>query len=271
MIIEVIISIIASVIAGVGTGLIGLSAATAITPLLIKCNIPVHQAIYIALMSDVIASAFTSREYALNKHLVRNCSDEKDELPITWLVFAFSIAFTLIGALISFKMPDVGVGKFAQYVSLFVGCKFIVEFFIRNIKKDNIKKDSKLTKLHANNAVQFIATIIGGAMIGLSSGFAGVGGGMTMLIVFRAFGYELKDAVCVSTVSMIFVALIGSILHYQMSDGLMGNWHILTICILITTVSAWITSRLANKASDKYHKLLCGLLLLVALIVTRLI
>lgn len=271
MFLEIFISIIASIIAGIGTGLVGLSAATAITPLLIKCGIPVHQAIYIALMSDVIASAFTSREYALNKHLVRNASDDRNNLPITWLVFAFSIAFTIVGALISSKMPDVGVGTFARYVSLFVGSKFIIEFVISTIKKDNHGKNNKLVdKLqnHANKTVEFVATVVGGAIIGLSSGFAGVGGGMTMLLVYRAFGYQLKDAVCVSTITMVFVAFIGGVLHYHMDDATVSSWLILAVCAITTTISAWITSRLANKASDKYHKLFCGVLLLTALIIT---
>ena len=273
----IIISIIASIIAGVGTGLVGLSAATAITPLLIKCGVPAHQAIYIALISDVVASAFTSREYTLNGHLLKNNGEGNTNLPITWLVFGFTIFFTLVGAYVSSKVTEKGVGTVAFYVSLFVAVKFVSEFVSsqKHTEKFNPKAMSKLftgLKTCSNDVVIIVATIIGGAVIGLSSGFAGVGGGMTMLIVFGAFGYKLKDAVCVSTLTMVFVAMIGGLFHYCLNDKMAGatnGWTILSICVVATTLSAWITSKFANKCDDKYHKLLCGILLLVALIVTK--
>lgn len=275
----IVISIIASIIAGVGTGLVGLSAATAITPLLIKCGVPVHQAIYIALISDVVASAFTSREYALNGHLLKNNGEGNTNLPTTWLVFGFTIFFTLIGAYVSSKVTEKGVGTVAFYVSLFVAVKFIFGFVFsqKHSERSNQKAMSKLfasLRNCSNNVVIIIATIIGGAIIGLTSGFAGVGGGMTMLIVFGALGYKLKDAVCVSTLTMVFVAMIGGALHYYLNDKMalvttINGWTILSICVAATTLSAWITSKFANKCCDKYHKLLCGILLLVALIVTK--
>lgn len=277
MYLVILISIIASIIAGVGTGLVGLSAATAITPLLIKFGIPVHQAIYVALMSDVVASAFTSREYALNGHLVNNCGDGKSNLPVTWLIFGFTIFFTIIGAVVSSNISEEGVGSAAYVISFFVGIKFIIEFLIQK-PNDNPKSTNKLIKKLQNcpNSVTFVATIIGGAVIGLTSGFAGVGGGMTMLIVFGAFGYKLKDAVCVSTLTMIVVALIGGILHYQLNVGIeyddkINRWVLLSLCVVVTTISAWITSRLANRCVDKYHKLLCGILLLTALVITKIL
>ena len=272
-----IIAIIASIIAGIGTGLIGLSAATAITPLLIKFNVPVHQAIYLALISDVAASAFTSREYALNGHLVRN--NGTTNLPTTWLIFGFTIFFTMIGAFVSSRISERGVGSFACIVSFCVGIKFIIEFLITKPNNDTDSSSNRIIKSlqgYSNNTVTFIATIIGGAIIGLTSGFAGVGGGVTMLLVFRAFGYKLKDAVCVSTLTMIVVALVGGLLHYQLNlatehDGTINRWILLSICVVTTTISAWITSRLANKSDDRYHKLLCGILLLLALAITKII
>ena len=53
--------------AGLGTGFAGMSAASIITPILFTfLNIPVYEAIGIALASDVLASAISA--YTYKKH-----------------------------------------------------------------------------------------------------------------------------------------------------------------------------------------------------------
>ena len=64
---EILICFLAGAGAGVGTGFVGLSAATVITPMLVAfLHLPAYQAIGIALASDVLASAASARTYAKN-------------------------------------------------------------------------------------------------------------------------------------------------------------------------------------------------------------
>ena len=70
---EYLVVIIASILAGVGTGLVGLSAATAMVPLLIvlcptfRGEHGAYMATAIALASDILGSAVTTHVYAKNK------------------------------------------------------------------------------------------------------------------------------------------------------------------------------------------------------------
>ena len=72
---EYIVVFIASMLAGIGTGLVGLSAATAMVPLLIVLcptfggEHGAYMATAIALASDILGSAVTSAVYAKNKKI----------------------------------------------------------------------------------------------------------------------------------------------------------------------------------------------------------
>ena len=72
---EWIICILAAALAGIGTGLVGLSAATAMVPMLIvlcptfQGEHGAYMATAIALASDILGSAVTTAVYAKNKNM----------------------------------------------------------------------------------------------------------------------------------------------------------------------------------------------------------
>jgi len=72
---EWIICAIAAALAGIGTGLVGLSAATAMVPMLIVLcptfggEHGAYMATAIALASDILGSAVTTGVYAKNKNI----------------------------------------------------------------------------------------------------------------------------------------------------------------------------------------------------------
>ncbi|MFR9208429.1 MAG: TSUP family transporter, partial [Lachnospiraceae bacterium] len=69
MLFKFIICLIAGAGAGLGTGFAGMSAAAVISPMLITfLDIPAYQAVGIALMSDVLASAVSAYTYGKNKN-----------------------------------------------------------------------------------------------------------------------------------------------------------------------------------------------------------
>ena len=96
---EYIIVIIAAMLAGVGTGLVGLSAATAMVPLLIvlcptfQGEHGAYMATAIALASDILGSAVTAGVYAKNK---------KIDLKHGWLLLTCIIAMCTVGSVAAY-------------------------------------------------------------------------------------------------------------------------------------------------------------------------
>lgn len=68
--IKIIVYIFAGIGAGIGTGFAGLSAAAFIAPMLVAfLDFPSYDAIGIALISDVLASAVSATAYAVDKNI----------------------------------------------------------------------------------------------------------------------------------------------------------------------------------------------------------
>ena len=54
-----------------------------------------------------------------------------------------------------------------------------------------------------------------GILIGFISGFAGVGGGMILVPLLMYYGYEIKEAISISIIQMVFSSLLGSYLNLK--------------------------------------------------------
>ncbi|MCB4760593.1 MAG: TSUP family transporter, partial [Sulfurovum sp.] len=59
----------------------------------------------------------------------------------------------------------------------------------------------------------FIELVPVGIFIGTMSGFFGVGGGMILVPILLAIGFEIKDAIGISIVQMTFSSIFGSYLN----------------------------------------------------------
>ncbi|MBO7476084.1 MAG: sulfite exporter TauE/SafE family protein [Campylobacter sp.] len=54
-----------------------------------------------------------------------------------------------------------------------------------------------------------------GILVGFISGFFGIGGGLIVVPVMLAFGYDIKTAVGISIMQMLFSAIFGSYINYK--------------------------------------------------------
>lgn len=242
--IKFVVCFIAGIGAGLGTGFAGMSAAAAISPLLITfLKMPAYEAVGIALASDVLASAVSAYTYGKNKNL-----DIKNGIVMMISV----LVFTTIGSYISSLVPSGTMGSFSVFMTMLMGIKFIV-------KPVMATKEKMLT---VSRKSQIIRSILCGTMIGFICGFIGAGGGMMMLFVLTSvLGYELKTAVGTSVFVMAFTAFTGSVSHFAI--GGMPDMWCLAICIVSTLLWARIAAKFANKATPETLNRAVGIVLVV--------
>ncbi len=62
-----------------------------------------------------------------------------------------------------------------------------------------------------------------GIFIGAMSGFFGIGGGMILVPILLALGFEIKDAIGISIIQMVFSSLFGSFLNWKKGSLVLGE------------------------------------------------
>ncbi len=237
-----IVCFIAGIGAGLGTGFAGMSAAAVISPVLITfLGIPAYQAVGIALASDVLASAVSTKQYWKNKNI-----DIKNGIVMMISV----LCFTLVGSYVASIVPNTVMGNFSVFMTLILGIKFIVKPVMTTKEKMESVSQKK----------RFIQSIICGIIIGFICGFIGAGGGMMMLLILTSvLGYELKTAVGTSVFIMTFTALTGTISHFTI--GGTPDITSLVFCVISTLLFARIAAKFANKAEPKVLNRVTGIVL----------
>nr|MBQ4319504.1 sulfite exporter TauE/SafE family protein [Clostridia bacterium] len=244
LLIKFIVCFIAGAGAGIGTGFAGMSAAAAISPMLIAfLGMPAYEAVGIALASDVLASGVSSITYGKNKNL-----DVKNGLVMMVTV----LIFTAVGSYVSSLVPSTTMGSFSVIMTMLLGVKFIVKP-VMTTKEAMLSLDKKS---------RIIRSVLCGMLIGFICGFIGAGGGMMMLLVLTTvLGYELKTAVGTSVFVMTFTAFTGAVSHFLI-DGMPDLWA-LVFCVISTLVWARIAARIANKSTPKTLNRVVGAVLIV--------
>lgn len=244
VLVKIIVCFIAGVAAGVGTGFAGMSAAAAISPMLITfLDIPAYEAVGIALASDVLASGVSAYTYGKNKNL-----DIKNGIVMMITV----LIFTAVGSYVSSLVPGGTMGGFSVVMTMLLGVKFIVKPVMT----------TKEVMQSVDGKSQIIRSIAGGTIIGFICGFVGAGGGMMMLLVLTSIlGYELKCAVGTSVFVMTFTALTGSLSHFAI--GGMPDMLCLAMCVLSTLAWARIAAKIANKADAATLNRVVGIVLVI--------
>lgn len=116
--IKIIVYMFAGIGAGIGTGFAGLSAAAFIAPMLVAfLDFPSYDAIGIALISDVLASAVSATAYAVDKNI-----DVKKGSKMLVVV----LCFTVLGSFLASKIDNHLMGNFSIFATSLLGLKFIL-------------------------------------------------------------------------------------------------------------------------------------------------
>ena len=251
---EYFIVIIAAMLAGIGTGLVGLSAATAMVPLLIvlcptfQGEHGAYMATAIALASDILGSAVTTSIYAKNR---------KIDLKHGWLLTVCVISMCAIGSIAAYFTHQQVLGGFSLFLCVAIGIRFLV--------KPDAKEEPTNTGSPRLSVKEIAVSLFFGLTIGFGTGYFGSGGGMMMLIVFTAMlGYDRKTAVGTSTFIMTFTALIASVSHILIEPSiLLECWDYLILSIVTATVFSMVSARFANKVNAKVVGYVTGAVLFI--------
>jgi len=254
MIHEYFVVLLAAALAGIGTGLVGLSAATAMVPLLIVLcptfggEHGAYMATAIALASDILGSAVTTAVYARNR---------KIDLKHGWLIAACIIGMCTVGSIAAYFTHQTVLGGFSLLLCVAIGIRFLVS----PDSRERPEKDGTVRL----TAKEIAVSLFFGLTIGFGTGFFGSGGGMMMLIVFTAMlGYERKTAVGTSTFIMTFTALIASVSHILIAPAiLLECWDYLLLSIVTATFFSLVSARFANRVRGKVVGYVTGAILLV--------
>ena len=244
MLFKIFVCFFAGMGAGLGTGFAGMSAAAAISPMLITfLGMEAYQAVGIALASDVLASAVSAWTYGRNKNLdIKNGA----------VMMAAVLCFTLVGSYVSSFVPNRTMGGFSMFMTLMMGIKFIVRP-VMTTKESSQKSDA---------GKRLVRSVLSGSLVGFICGFVGAGGGMMMLLVLTSLlGYDLKTAVGTSVFIMTFTAFTGCVRHFAI--GGVGDVSCLVLCVLSTLIWARVAARFANRTEPAVLNRATGVVLTI--------
>ena len=249
---QFLICLLAGAGAGISTGFAGLSAAAFITPILVGfLDVPVYEAVGIALASDVLASAFSTITYARQGNI-----DLKKGRPL----FLTVVIYAILGSVIAYFLTRGVVGDTIFGYWAIIACIVLgITFLFR--KAEHEPREIKHPR------VQALMIILSGAYIGLICGFQGTGGGMMMLFVLTAImQFEFRSAVGTSLFIMTFTALIGAITHFAING--MPDISPLTLCMFSTLLFAQIAAYLAQRLKPRLLYFITGGLLIISGVAT---
>jgi len=68
-----------------------------------------------------------------------------------------------------------------------------------------------------------IELLLVGVFIGTMSGFFGIGGGMILIPILLVLGFEIKDAIGISIMQMVFSSVFGSYLNHKKGQLIIGE------------------------------------------------
>lgn len=68
-----------------------------------------------------------------------------------------------------------------------------------------------------------IELILVGIFIGTMSGFLGIGGGMILVPILLVLGFDIKDAIGISIIQMVFSSIYGSYLNHKKGSLIIGE------------------------------------------------
>lgn len=237
---------------GFGAGLfVGTASGTAgsilIPSFTLLIGYATPKAIGTSLAVDCVIGAVAGAVYLKNKHV--------DVKPAVLLVAA-GLAGTGLGSRFTSYTPEAGLNAILGCFLVAVGAMLIKNGAHKNIRSLSSSIQSRVFTRH--QTASFLAL---GFIVGLISGFIGMGGGrMLALILIFIVGYQIHTAIGTSLVMMFFIAGTGATSHA------LTNEIVFTAAALAglgAAAGALVSSHFANRINEDTLARVVGVIVLI--------
>jgi hypothetical protein len=253
MLLEVLF-IFAGLVTGIITGLVGASAIVAFIPLvLIFYDYNAFTLIGMSLVLDIFVALPALFNYIKYKNVHFKAG----------FYFVLPAIFgAVIGSYFSAKIPDTHLTGITALFIAFAGATIFM-------RKSSEKKTGTFMKDLSSRDFKFWIGIFACFVIGFLGGSLGAAGGISILFLFVfIFGYETHEAIGTSIFIMFFIAVFGAATHFYYIDRMQFSWLLLTLSVAGGFFGALLSSRIANRFSEKILNRAVGSILFILGIVT---
>jgi len=237
---------------GFGSGIsVGIASGTSgsflIPCLTIFIGHSIHRAIGTSLLVDCIIGGVAGLIFFKNGHV---------DMRSGFLLVVAGVIGAILGSRFTSGASPLGLSIFIGLLLIFIGVNFIMNGVQRNV--DFVEERINLNFFKDNKTLSFI---ICGFIIGLASGFSGVGGGgMVALFLIFILGYDIHTAIGTSLIMMFFIAGSGAVGHFLNNEVIISAALIAGFGAIIGAVSG---SVVANKVDENKLGRLIGVIFIV--------
>lgn len=246
------ITTIILIISGFGSGIsVGIASGTSgsflIPCLTIFIGYSIHQAIGTSLLVDCIIGGVAGLIFLKNGNV---------DMRPGFLLAVTGVIGAILGSRFTSGASPLGLGVFIGLFLIIIGVNFIMTGVQRNV--DFVEERINLKLFKDNKTLSFV---IFGFIIGLASGFSGIGGGgMVALFLIFILGYDIHTAIGTSLIIMFFIAGSGAIGHF-LNNEVIVSAALIAGCAAV--VGAMSGSLVANKVDENKLGRLIGVIFLV--------
>ena len=243
--------LLAGFVTGIVTGLIGASAIVVFIPIiLIFLNYSVFALIGVSLAVDVFVSFLAMIIYRKFHHI---------DFKIGFYLSIPAVLGAILGSYISKFLPNANLLWITALITAFTG----VLLFRRKVNTKEVCTSEDCPRY------KFIIAMVLAFFVGVVGGGLGSAGGITIFLLLAFFlNFETHRAIGTSIFVMFFIALAGSISHIGRVTSMGFHWIFLVYAVIGGIFGALISSRLANKISEKKLNRMVGIILFVLGILT---
>lgn len=237
---------------GLGAGLfVGAASGTAgallIPGLTMVMGYATPQAVGTSLAVDAVVGGTAGLIFVKNQHV---------DLRSSFLLIITGLGGALVGSSLTAKAPEAGLNVFIGLFLLLTGMSFL-----KNGAEGRLPVIPSRVRLAVVRQHKTTALLCLGFMVGLISGFSGLGGGrMMMLVLILILGYSVHTAVGTSLLLMLWVAGAGAISHSFQQEVVLSAVAILAPAAAAGAVTA---SVLANKVPENILARVVGAIIVV--------
>lgn len=237
---------------GLGSGLfVGTAAGTAasflIPALTLFAGYTTQQAIGTSLGVDCIIGIIAGLTFLKNKFV---------ELRSSFLLVISGVIGALIGSQFTSRAPEGVLSIIIAGFLVFIGYNFVRRGVSRNVEL--VEKRIQFTFFRKHT---FLSLILLGTIIGIISGFIGIGGSrmLTIILIF-VLGFSLHQAIGTSLIMMIFIAGSGSLSHGFNSTIPFSGFLVVG---LFAGIGAFIGSRTAGHINEDTLARVVGVIIMI--------